>query len=369
MKRYAGYFKTFLEEFNIGWLRKFELDKSGMINICISASISGSELHIPSKKTKLSNQIEKLKSLGLELQADVYMRDSYDVVSCDNNRKVLGELLEKRGAKSISYILDSGIIEEIRFNLKPEDAEKFDTYSPSDAESDSPLVSADETEIAKSLLSRMLSALKTMDEQPELWNTCGYLVLSYFAELCEVFGLGGRITSYIDKKHEAERAHNKEIDALNKSISLLLSDTEVMESMANISDRLDFYMASRLGFCLDELSIDRFGHVAATVRYSPSLSYRWRKKDISDVALRAIFETIGNDREYSEDLYIKATDANREALLNKIREFIPSAKFSELHTKFVTDDVTIHKLSMHIMDIRELVNLRCRNRGGRNVTR
>lgn len=346
-------FDNFLDMYNFGWCRELEVNEYGTIHIqlCLTLHSKHFSDNPASAKINFENQIARLKSLGFEIGKDKMHDNAF--LDTAKNHDLMKEFWESRGARNLHITTRGESIYELEFHIQKVDFDNFNIDKETVCLYVSEELNEDERLRIKKLVSEIESTISF--NEPSMINTCGTLVESYFAELCEIFGYDGEIRNIVDERHSKARKINMEIRNIEESIGEMFPAEKARDVLNSMYTKLSRMAVNQIGFSCHNFKMDKYGYVNVELSYCSG--YHFGVGQImTDEETKKIFETIGDSRR-DDSLFIVDSTENKKTLLRILRSSIPSLDIRNIIVNERNGEFYIRRMEVFIRNSLDLINL------------
>lgn len=326
--------RHFLEKYNIGFLKDFYLQESGIFFVEIACMISNMDsfhLETATKELKEQFQLDLLNSKGIQVHYNTEFNHNEISATTESIDAVLNLLKEELNARilamklrdykgfrnldKVSFYVDADILFEkdwkpIEIVLNKEE----DTLN------------ANEIGQFYHCLNELNSAASYMEFNKE---TSVSLMKSLFTEICSLANFEGKIFHEVDDERRPIREKNGLIHQKEANLGFMMKNV-VKNAVKELSTKMKKSVYEKLNFDMRKFKVTPY---QILVDFSFSTGPNWEKmKQLTDEELYEMYDTNHGTID-DEDILILCTERNQKTLESELTELYPSSIITTLEVQ------------------------------------
>lgn len=355
-----------LEYYNIGHTKDFYLRSSGLyidLYLCVRTSIT-MEDEKETRRLKFKEQLKIITDYGFDLCHKKHCGGDFYFSNTDKNMNLLVKLLSSFGLSRMEFSTSktallsvSGFVDiETLFNFE---IPKLNLTIDKETENKNKLIFLDKR------FKELYNSIATVNDIPNMINTCGYLAEHYLADICKTLDIEATICHKVDDYHKEERVKNQKINEINKKIGEELSGKELSELGKSFIWKMGYKGLKEIGFDIDQ-------DASYIGPYSVNLTFLTRSIDhmmysfdmymdsntetetssIEEKTITFLENTFDLIEPFTNERYIAYTDKNITYIMNWVNE--------NFHTTIESFEVGNKKNQLYIKSFCVLLgNIEC----------
>lgn len=322
----------FLDVYHIGFKKSFELNSSGFFEVEIGSLITRKNSfhdNEVSEEIHFDLQMDNLRFVGIDIDYEKGKKGDVNILATENSINNLRKILTEFGARLLEFTFRAGVddilvLHKIKFKIKPNDLLKGNYNMPKITfNCDKNIVNPDEKFSIIHDLKELWSAYLTYIEVEQCKDSCGSLIKSLFASVCNKVEFNCSITNSENEKYQKIREKNLLIRKKEKELGSLINGDFIKDTTKTIYQKLNKIGYETVNFRCRDLKITQYS-IQADFIFSTGFCFEKEIKELSEEEIRKIFDC--NDGNLDEEsLKVLATEKNMETLSSIIGINIPSS--------------------------------------------
>ena len=348
---------NFLKKYHIGFCQEATISEYGTVHVsmpCLITCPIATDKKVSARKT-FEMQLAFLKNEGFVLKTGKHSGPY--LVNCEQNMRLITELLSSRGCKGLEFRIRDDKIDKIKFVINVVDLHNMDEDTSKISLAVSEELNADEIAGIKKLCSEMgFAESSVFCLGKDMSSTCGSLIESYFSDICKIVGYSGVISQRVEARHKDSREKNQRIRDIENEIGTLVSPENIKGYLSDIQTRLNSMSAKNICFSARDFNVDRYGLVNVKFRYITNPIMYMVSNCMDEATLKDNFNMNYGNRD-DETLYMVDDYENKIKIENILKKFIPSINLKSFSVDKRDGAYVITEFTAFIDNILDLFNL------------